>query len=193
MLPSFRCPQSLHFHAWHSVCLLPFLEPDFPMMWGPESNWQEPGPNRRGEVNGDLYYAGSGEWTWGKGTQEGAGYLQGWPGTAENTGQPGLSPGGPMLCQGLQYNSSWLGDVGETEGVRQDEVCHVFHWFFPLPMVLFNFERIKCFSFEHPLFSWLGKQNASQNTEYILHELKLINTKSYKPHEWKTYSIIQPP
>lgn len=65
--------------------------------------------------------------------------------------------------------------------------------FFPLPMVLFNFERIKCFSFEHPLFSWLGKQNASQNTEYILHELKLINTKSYKPHEWKTYSIIQPP
>lgn len=109
----------------------PSLNLIFPMMWGPESNWQEPGPNRRREVNGDLYYAGSGEWTWGKGTQEGARYLQGWPGTAENTGQPGPSPGGPQLCQGLQYNSSWLGDLGETEGVRKDKVCHVFHWFFP--------------------------------------------------------------
>lgn len=36
------------------------------------------------------------------------------------------------------------------------------------------------------LFSWLEMLNASHNTEYILHEMKLINTKSCKPHGWKT-------
>lgn len=44
-------------------------------------------------------------------------------------------------------------------------------------VALLNFEGIQCLAFDHFLFSWLEIVNASQNTEYILHEVRVINTK----------------
>lgn len=167
----------------------PSLNFIFPMMWGPGSNWQKPGSNRRAEVSSDLCYAGSGEWTCGRGTQESAGYLQGRPGPAENSGQPGPSPRGSELYQRLQYNGSRLGDVGETESVRQDEVCVVFFLVFPWQCCYWTLKGLNAYPSIIFLFSWLEILNVSHNTGYILQELKLINTKSCKR---KASSLIQP-
>lgn len=106
----------------------PSLNMIFPMIWGPGSNWQKPGPNRRGEVNSDLYYASSGEWARGRGTQEGPRPVQGWPGPEENSGQSWSPPRGAQLHHTLQHYRSWLADMGATESFRKDEVCHVFLW-----------------------------------------------------------------
>lgn len=167
----------------HLFVCSPSLNFISPMMWGPGPNWQKPGSNRRADVGSNLCYAGSGEWTCGTGTQESAGYLQGRPGPAENSGHPGPSPRGSELCQRLQYNRSWLGDVGETESVRQDEVCCVFLSFLLAVSVIElwrNWMLILLSYFYFP--GWKYWMPLTTQSRYILHELKLINTKICKPH-----------
>lgn len=96
----------------------------YPMIWGPKSNQQKPGPSRSCKHNSGLYRANPGGWTTGNEFQEGTRPSEGWPGPEKNPRQTYPSPWGSELHQTLWDYGSWPGDLGEIESVRRDEVCH---------------------------------------------------------------------
>jgi len=87
-------------------------------------------------------------------------------------------------------------ETWERLKVSEKTRCVMFFPSFPLAVVSLSFEGIKCLSFYHFLFSWLEKKYLSK--QYILHEFKVINTKSYEPlcyelhRGWKRSSLIKP-